>query len=87
MITDKMIPAFQQTQGGLFSKVEKADVGDIAEKLSSGIAFLSWADPFYPNASTPAHVAQAMIDSINDGSAGHYTIIFSTLQRSETPIY
>ena len=74
MITDKMIPAFQQTQGGLFSKVEKADVGDIAEKLSSGIAFLSWADPFYPNASTPAHVAQAMIDSINDGSAGHYTM-------------
>ena len=64
MITDKMIPAFQQTQGGLFSKVEQADVGDIAEQLSSGIAFLSWADPFYPNASTPAHVAQAMIDSI-----------------------
>lgn len=74
MITDKMIPAFQQTQGGLFSKVEKADVGDIAEKLSSGIAFLFMGGT--PSIPMPPHrhVAQAMIDSINDGSAGHYTM-------------
>ena len=80
MITDKMIPAFQKTQGGLFSKVEKADVGDVGEKLASGVAFLSWADPFYPNASMPAHVAQAMIDSINGGTAEHYTMPIGNLE-------
>lgn len=79
MITDKMIPAFQKTQGGLFSKVEKADVGDVGEKLAGGIAFLSWADPFYPNASMPAHVAQAMIDSISNGTAEHYTMPIGNL--------
>ena len=80
MITDKMIPAFQKTQGGLFSKVEKADVGDVGEKLAGGIAFLSWADPFYPNASMPAHVAQAMIDSISNGTAEHYTMPIGNLE-------
>ena len=80
MITDKMIPAFQKTQGGLFSKVEKADVGDVGEKLAGGVAFLSWADPFYPNASMPAHVAQAMIDSISNGTAEHYTMPIGNLE-------
>ena len=57
MITDKMIPAFQQTQGGLFSKVEKADVGDIAEKLSSGIAFYHGRTPSIP---MPPHLHMSL---------------------------
>ena len=33
MITEKMISAFQKAEGGLFSSVEKADVGDAVVKL------------------------------------------------------
>lgn len=74
MITEKMIPAFQKVEGGLFSAVEKADVGDPVVKLKgSGVALMSWADPFYPDPSMPAHVAGAMIESIESGFASHYT--------------
>ena len=49
MVTEKMIPAFQKAEGGLFSAVEKADVGDAVAKMSEqGGALMSWADPFYP---------------------------------------
>ena len=74
MVTEKMIPAFQKAEGGLFSAVEKADVGDAVAKMSDqGVALMSWADPFYPDPSMPRHVADAMIDSINSGFASHYT--------------
>lgn len=74
MVTEKMIPAFQKAEGGLFSAVEKADVGDAVAKMSEqGVALMSWADPFYPDPSMPRHVADAMIDSINSGFASHYT--------------
>lgn len=74
LITNKMISAFQKAEGGLFSNIEKADVGDVALKLSErGIALMAWADPFYPNPSLPPHVAQAMIETITSGFASHYT--------------
>lgn len=74
MVTEKMIPAFQKAEGGLFSTVEKADVGDAVVKMRKrGVALMSWADPFYPDPSMPAHVAEAMIESINSGFASHYT--------------
>ena len=74
MITEKMTQAFQRAEGGLFSEVEKADVGDAALKMSErGVQLLAWADPFYPNPSVPPHVARAMVDSINSGFASHYT--------------
>ena len=73
MVTDKMIPAFKKAEGGLFSAVQKADVGDVAAKMrENGMALMSWADPFYPDPSMPEHVAQAMIQSIEDGQASHY---------------
>ncbi len=74
MVTEKMIPAFQKAEGGLFSAVEKADVGDAVAKMrEQGVALMSWADPFYPDPSMPKHVADAMIASINSGFASHYT--------------
>lgn len=74
MIEEKMIKAFQKAEGGLFSDVEKADVGDAAAKLQErGVALMSWADPFYPLPSVPPHVAEAMIESIESGFASHYT--------------
>ena len=48
-ITNKMIPAFQKAEGGLFSSVEKADVGDAVVKMrEQGIELMSWADPYFP---------------------------------------
>lgn len=74
MVTKKMIPAFQKAEGGLFSTVEKADVGDAAEKMrEQGVSLMSWADPFYPDPSMPKEVADAMIESIESGFACHYT--------------
>lgn len=74
MITEKMISAFQKAEGGLFSSVEKADVGDAVVKLRErGVALMSWADPFYPDPSMPPHVAEAMMESIRSGFASHYT--------------
>lgn len=74
MITEKMIPAFAKAEGGLFSAVEKADVGDAVVKMKErGVALMSWADPFYPDPSMPEHVAEAMIESIQSGFASHYT--------------
>lgn len=74
MIVEKMIPAFQKAEGGLFSNVEKADVGDAVTKMNErGVALMAWADPFYPLPSVPPHVAEAMIDCINSGFASHYT--------------
>lgn len=74
MVVTKMIPAFQKANGGLFSNVEKADVGDAVLKIRErGGALMAWADPFYPLPSVPPHVGQAMIDSIKSGFASHYT--------------
>lgn len=75
MITEKMIPAFQKAEGGLFSKVEKADVGDAVVKMRErGVALMSWADPFYPAPSTPPHVTEAMVRAIQEGTTSHYTV-------------
>lgn len=74
MVVNKMISAFRKAEGGLFSTVEKADVGDAVLKISeSGGALMAWADPFYPHPSIPDHVGQAMIDCIESGFASHYT--------------
>lgn len=74
MIKDKMIPAFSEATGGLFSKVEKADVGDSYQKMEKqGIALMGWADPFMPDRSMPDHIRDALITAIEDESSPHYT--------------
>ena len=74
MIKDKMIPAFAEASGGLFDKVEKADVGDSYQKMEKeGIALMGWADPFMPDRSMPEHIQKALIEAIKDESSPHYT--------------
>ena len=71
---EKMIPAFRKSEGGLFTAVEKADVGSAYQEMEKqGVALMGWADPFMPDASMPKHVEQALIDAIRHPSAPHYT--------------
>ena len=45
-----MKKVFQGLEGGLFSSVEKADVGDSYQKLGElGVSLMGWADPFFPD--------------------------------------
>lgn len=53
---EKMIPAFRKAEGGLFTAVEKADVGGAYQEMEKqGVALMGWADPFMPDASMPKH--------------------------------
>lgn len=71
---EKMIQAFRTAEGGLFSKVEKADVGGSYQEMEKqGIALMGWADPFMPDRSMPAHVEEAWIAAVKDESSPHYT--------------
>ena len=71
---EKMIAAFRNAEGGLFSSVEKADVGSSYQEMEKqGIALMGWADPFMPDKSLPKHVEEAWIDAVKDQSAPHYT--------------
>lgn len=70
----KMTEAFRKYEGGLFSEVTKADVSvSISSLEKEGIDLLAWADPFYPDPSTPPHVIEAMVKAIKEGGANHYT--------------
>lgn len=65
---------FQSLQGGLFEAVNKADVGDNADKMKeNGVVMLSWADPFFPDDKLDEAVRATLTASIADGSAQHYT--------------
>lgn len=73
-IRSKMHPAFASAEGGLFSSVEKADVGSSYQELErQGVALMGWADPFMPDRSLPPHVERAWLDAVRDESAPHYT--------------
>lgn len=73
-IRTKMHPAFASAEGGLFSSVEKADVGSSYQELErQGVALMGWADPFMPDRSLPPHVERAWLDAVRDESAPHYT--------------
>lgn len=70
----KMKPAFAKAQGGLFSKVAKADVGGSYLELGKqGVALMGWADPFYPEPAIPPHVRDALVTAIDSGFPAHYT--------------
>ncbi|WP_075876604.1 pyridoxal phosphate-dependent aminotransferase [Merdibacter massiliensis] len=70
----KMKKAFQQFEGGLFSTVEKADVGDGFEQMrAAGVDMMSWADPFQPDDAVPKHVKEAALKAMDGCDGGHYT--------------
>ena len=74
-VRSKMRPSFAALQGGLFSKVSKADVGGGFEKMRErGVTMMSWADPFFPDPSTPSHVCQRAIELLQGGCMSHYTM-------------
>ncbi|MDL2228804.1 pyridoxal phosphate-dependent aminotransferase [Treponema sp. OttesenSCG-928-L16] len=74
-IKQKMRPAFSRLEGGLFSSVSKADVGGAYYELErSGVAMMSWADPFYPDKSLPEHIRRALTDAASANLASHYTM-------------
>lgn len=74
-IKSKMKPRFQTLQGGLFEKVQKADVGTaITELMAKGVDLLCWADPFFPDRVIPEKVEQATISAFQQGAATHYTM-------------
>lgn len=81
---EKMIPAFAEAEGGLFSAVEKADVGSSYQEMEKqGIALMGWADPFMPDRSMPQFIEDALIQAIRDESAPHYTAPIGNQQLKE----
>ncbi|MGM0432646.1 MAG: pyridoxal phosphate-dependent aminotransferase [Spirochaetota bacterium] len=74
-IKDKMNYKFKDLEGGLFSKVTKADVGEGAGKLlEQGVDIMAWADPFFPDPSIPASVKQVMVEALQEGFPAHYSM-------------
>ena len=71
---EKLIPAFAEAEGGLFSAVEKADVGSSYQEMEKqGVALMGWADPFMPDRSMPQFIEDELVRAIRDESAPHYT--------------
>ncbi|MBQ9328159.1 MAG: pyridoxal phosphate-dependent aminotransferase [Solobacterium sp.] len=71
---ERMIPAFAKAEGGLFSAVEKADVGGSYQEMEKqGIALMGWADPFMPDRSMPEFIEHAYLDAVKKESSPHYT--------------
>ena len=72
-IKSKMRPFYQTVEGGLFSAVTKADVGDVAAEMQrQGVALMSWADPFMPDPSIPEPVLKKAIEVLEGGFPSHY---------------
>jgi Aspartate/tyrosine/aromatic aminotransferase len=74
-IKSKIADGFMGVQGGLFSKVTKADVGDgFTSMTKNKVTLMGWADPFYPDPSIPEVVKNAMLKAYESGSPSHYTL-------------
>lgn len=74
-IKNRMRPFYQTIEGGLFSAVTKADVGDVAAEMQrKGVALMSWADPFMPDPSIPKPVLDKSIEFLQGGFPAHYTM-------------
>jgi aspartate/methionine/tyrosine aminotransferase len=80
-IKEKMGANFRTIEGGLFSKVAKADVGNaFAELEKQGITMLGWADPFYPDPALPDHIKKATVEAIETGFPCHYTMPIGNME-------
>ena len=80
---DKIARSFQGVEGGLFSKVTKADVGDSFASMAGKVVLMGWADPFYPDPSVPETVKKALIEAAESGFASHYTMPIGSLELRE----
>ncbi len=83
-ILDKVNPNFRGIEGGLFTAVAKADVGGSAAALAAnGVDLMAWADPFFPDPSLPEPVRDAMVQSITNGDAVHYTMPIGNVELKQ----
>lgn len=80
---EKIARGFQGVEGGLFSKVTKADVGDSFASMEGKVVLMGWADPFYPDPSVPETVRKALVDAVESGFASHYTMPIGSLELRE----
>lgn len=81
---DKMKIEFADFEGGLFSEVEKADVGDSYTKMAeAGVALMGWADPFMPDFSIPSHIMDKTIEAIKSPVSAHYTAPTGNMELRE----
>ncbi|MCR1961789.1 pyridoxal phosphate-dependent aminotransferase [Thomasclavelia cocleata] len=80
----KMKKEFLNFEGGLFSEVEKADVGDSYTKMAeAGVALMGWADPFMPDFSIPSHIMDKTIEAIKSPISSHYTAPTGNMELRE----
>lgn len=80
-MNNKINNRFKDLQGGLFSKVTKADVGENSGKLmEEGYTFMSWADPFFPDPSLPESIKKVLLKEIENGFISHYTMPIGNLE-------
>ena len=80
----RMKSEFLEFEGGLFSDVEKADVGDSFMQLAQdGVALMGWADPFMPDFSIPGHIMAKTLEAINSPIAAHYTAPTGNMELRE----
>lgn len=71
----RMNDRFKDLEGGLFSAVTKADVGEgVGNFLAAGGANMAWADPFYPDPSVPESAKKAMMEALESGTVSHYVM-------------
>ena len=69
-ITKKLNPTIRN----LWKEPEPAEVDFLeSEALADEMVYLDTADPFWPEGEIPSQVKAAMIQSIEDGSAAHYS--------------
>jgi len=69
-----MIDAFNEIDGGLFSTVEKADVGNAYQEMGRrGVSLMGWADPFFPDKCIPQSVLEMGMKEWNGEMPTHYT--------------
>ncbi|MDO4339523.1 MAG: pyridoxal phosphate-dependent aminotransferase [Eubacteriales bacterium] len=64
---------FKNVEGGLFSKVTKADVGDSFAAMGGKVTLMGWADPFYPDPAIPQNILDTVIEAYKSGFPAHYT--------------
>lgn len=77
----KMNSRFRDLQGGLFTEVTKADVGEGAGRLrEQGVDIMAWADPFFPDPSLPDSVKKTMREAIENGCCSHYSMPIGLLE-------
>lgn len=75
---------FTRMQGGLFSAVTKADVGDgVARLRAQGYRILSWADPWFPDPALSPAVRSALLESLDAADTAHYTLPIGDLALRE----